>query len=440
MKKILVIGAGRSASTLIKYLIDNSNINNWNIIIADSNIELARKKISNSQNAKAVFFDAFDVNKRQKLIKDSDVVVSMLPSNLHIIIAKDCLQYSKNLITASYVSKELQLLNSEVKKKNLIFLNEIGLDPGIDHMSAQKEIDSIKSKGGHIKSFKSFCGGLIAPKYDNNPWGYKFTWNPRNVVLAGQGTAQYLYESNYKYISYNKLYSNLEKVEVLDAGDFEAYANRDSLSYRKIYNINDVPSILRGTLRRPGFCEAWNVFVQLGLTDDTFYVEDVENMSWHDYINSFLPNDNSKTIEEKLKLYLNISDDIILKLKWLGIFKNDKIGLNKVTPAQILQHILEKKWSLDENDKDMIVMQHQFIYEIDGQVKHLHSSLILEGENQTHTAMSMTVGLPVAIATKLILQGKIKTKGVQIPNTKEIYNPVLKELESYKIKFIDKFF
>ena len=339
MKKILVIGAGRSASTLIKYLIDNSNFNNWNIIIADSNIELARKKISNSLNAKAVFFDAFDVNKRQKLIKDSDVVVSMLPSNLHIIIAKDCLKYSKNLITASYVSKELQLLNSEVKKKNLIFLNEIGLDPGIDHMSAQKEIDSIKSKGGHIKSFKSFCGGLIAPKYDNNPWGYKFTWNPRNVVLAGRGTARYLYDSNYKYISYNKLYSNLEKVEVLDAGDFEAYPNRDSLSYRKIYNLNDVPSILRGTLRRPGFCEAWNVFVQLGLTDDTFYVEDVENMSWHDYINSFLPNDNSKTIEEKLKLYLNISDDIILKLKWLGIFKNDKIGLNKATPVQILQHI-----------------------------------------------------------------------------------------------------
>ena len=197
---------------------------------------------------------------------------------------------------------------------------------------------------------------------------------------------------------------------------------------------------MRGTLRRPGFCEAWNVFVQLGLTDDTFYVEDVENMSWHDYINSFLPNDNSKTIEEKLKLYLNISDDIILKLKWLGIFKNDKIGLNKVTPAQILQHVLEKKWSLDENDKDMIVMQHQFIYEINGQVKNLHSSLILEGENQTHTAMSMTVGLPVAIATKLILQGKIKTNGVQIPNIKEIYNPVLKELESYKIKFIDKFF
>ena len=440
MSKVLVVGAGRSASTLIKYLLDFSEENNWEVIVADRNIDLVNQKIDNHPNGTALFFDVFNDEQRDQVIRNVDIVVSMLPAKMHFLLAKTCLILSKNMVTASYVSKEIASLNRDATSKGILFLNEIGLDPGIDHMSAKKVIDNIHASGGKIDVFKSFCGGLVAPKYDNNPWNYKFTWNPRNVVLAGQGTAQFIEKSQYKYIPYNRLFGRTEQIEVLNTGCFEAYANRDSLSYRDVYNLSYAPTIFRGTLRRPGYCEAWNVFVQLGLTDDSYDLTNVQNMTWYDFINSFLPYNKSQTVQEKLKSYLLITDDIIAKLTWLGLFENHKIGLRQGTPAEILQKLLESKWSLEESDKDMIVMQHQFHYHLNGINKRLHSSLVLEGKNQIHTAMSMTVGLPVAIATKLILQDKIQLSGVQIPVVKQIYDPVLEELKQFNIDFIDEEF
>ncbi|MBT3418228.1 MAG: saccharopine dehydrogenase [Flavobacteriales bacterium] len=440
MKKILVLGAGRSATTLITYLLDNSLENNWFVTIADYSEELAEKAVGNSKNAKAIFFNVTDENQRVEKITNSDIVISMLPASMHIMVAKDCVRLKKNLVTASYVSDEIQDLNEKAKQAGILLLNEIGLDPGIDHMSAMQIIDEIKEKGGELTSFKSFCGGLVHPNYDNNPWNYKFTWNPRNVVLAGQGTAQYIKQGKYKYIPYTKLFDRTETMNILDAGEFEGYPNRDSLSYRSAYGLEKISTIFRGTLRRKGFCKSWNMFVQLGMTDDTYVVEDSENLSNRDFINLFLPYNIEMSVEQKFCSYLKISQDSdeFEKAKWLGVFSDNIVGIEKATPAKILQKICESKLTLESEDKDMVVMQHQFEYTLYGENKKLNSSLVVFGDNQRDTAMAKTVGLPVAIAVKLILNGEIKSTGVKIPITKDIYIPVLKELESNGIDFVEE--
>tara|TARA_B000000475_G_scaffold173159_1_gene139249 strand:- start:28 stop:1350 length:1323 start_codon:yes stop_codon:yes gene_type:complete len=435
-QKIFIIGAGRSASSLIKYLINVSVKNNFEITIGDKDVSLVKDKIDGHKCASAIQFDVLNEVQRISEIKNADIVISMLPASLHFIVAQDCLKYKKNLVTASYVSKDIQSLNDQAQKQGIILLNEIGLDPGIDHMSAMKVIDDIKNKGGVIKSFKSYCGGLVAPEYDTNPWNYKFTWNPRNVVLAGQGTAQYIDSGKYKYIPYGQLFKRTDTVNVLNYGQFEAYANRDSLSYREVYKLNDIPTLFRGTLRKPGYSEAWDLFVQMGMTDDS-YEMDVSGMNYSDFFNSFIDVRN-RDIKSYLKSHFRVSDDVISKVEWLGFFNQINLDLEKGTPAQILQKILESKWLLKKEDKDMIVMQHQFIYEIEGEEHELHSSFVLLGEDQTYTGMAKTVGLPVGIATKLILNGEIKSTGVKIPVSKDIYKPVLEELEQYGIRFIEE--
>ena len=440
MKKILVIGAGRSAVTLIKYLLDNSSANNWQVKVADFSIELADQAVGNHNNGKAIFFNVTDKKQRESEIENADIVISMLPASLHITVAKDCVRLGKNLVTASYVSPEIAELDEAAKQAGILLLNEIGLDPGIDHMSAMQVIDEIKENGGELTSFKSFCGGLVHPDYDNNPWNYKFTWNPRNVVLAGQGTAQYIENGDYKYIPYTSLFERTEHMEVLDAGEFEGYANRDSLSYRKSYGLDDIPTLFRGTLRRKGYSEAWNVFVQLGMTDDTYKLENSASITNREFINMFLPFNDVLTVEEKLCKQFSLTADSVIfqKIAWLSTFSENKVGIENASPAQILQKICEEKWTLGSEDKDMIVMQHQFEYVQNGEQKKLNSSLLVFGDDPRYTSMAKTVGLPVAIATKLILSGAIKSIGVKIPTTKDIYVPVLKELEENGINFVEE--
>ena len=440
MKKILVIGAGRSATTLISYLLDNAVSNNWMITIADYSEDLAKQAVGNSVNAKAIFFNVTDERQREEEITIADIVISMLPASMHIVVAEDCVRLKKNLVTASYVSDEVAALDDKAKQAGVLLLNEIGLDPGIDHMSAMQIIDQIKEDGGILTSFKSFCGGLVHPDYDDNPWNYKFTWNPRNVVLAGQGTAQYIEGGEIKYIPYNKLFNRTENMSVLDSGEFEAYANRDSLSYRKSYRIENISTLLRGTLRRSGYSKSWNYLLQLGLTDDTYVIENSEKLSYRSYLNMFLPGSDEMTLEEKFCKEFGIREDSeeFQKIKWLDIFSYKKVDLENATPAQVLQKILEEKWTLSAEDKDMIVMQHQFEYTLDGVNKKLNSSFVVFGDNQRDTAMAKTVGLPVAIATKLILNGEITSVGVKIPTTKDIYIPVLKELAENGINFVEE--
>ena len=439
MRKILIIGAGRSASSLIKYLLDKSEAENLFVTIGDLSETLAKKKTSNHKNSRAISFDVFNDIQRKEEIQQADVVVSMLPAHMHIEVAKDCVLYKKHMVTASYISAEMQELDTLAKENNIVLMNEIGLDPGIDHMSAMKIMDEIKGQGGKIILFESFCGGLVAPESDNNLWNYKFTWNPRNVVLAGQGgAAKFIQEGTYKYIPYNKLFRRTEFLEVEGFGRFEAYANRDSLKYREIYGLEEAKTCYRGTIRRVGFSKSWDVFVQLGMTDDTYVVDDSEHMSNRDFVNLFLPYHPTDSIEIKFRHQLKIDQDDVIwdKLLELDLFSKTAIsGLKNATPAQMLEKILADKWTLQSEDKDMIVMYHKIGFEINGEEKQVDSTMVCLGDDQTYTAMAKTVGLPVAIATLKILNGEITTAGVQLPTSKEVYEPILKELEEYGVLF-----
>jgi saccharopine dehydrogenase (NADP+, L-glutamate forming) len=439
MQNILIIGAGRSSSFLIKYLIEQAPVYNWNIRVADMDLSLAQSKINNSTRAQAVTFDVNNAEHRSEHITWANVVVSMLPANMHINVANDCLRLQKHLITASYISPSMAALHKQAVQSNLLFLNEVGLDPGIDHMSAMEVIDQLKEKGAEIRSFKSYCGGLIAPESCDNPWGYKFTWNPRNVILAGQGTAQYIENNELKFIPYNRIFTQIEKIEFDGLGWFEGYANRDSLSYRKPYGLENIPTILRGTLRYSGFCNAWNIFVKLGWTDDTYTITNLQGKSYTDLLRYYLP-ESPLPIKERLIAFLGneATEQSIRLIEWLGIFNNEPILLNEGTPAQLLQNLLERKWILKPTDKDLVVMQHVFDYWLNGVTKRITSSLIVKGIDQTHTAMAKTVGLPAAICVKLLLTGKISLRGVQLPVHKEIYQPVLQELKTLGISFVEK--
>jgi saccharopine dehydrogenase (NADP+, L-glutamate forming) len=440
MKNILVIGAGRSSSSLIKYLLDHSDEEKWLVTVGDVSLDLVKQKTKDHPNSRAIEFDINNDQQREEEISYADIVISMLPASMHMNVANDCVKFKKHLATASYVSKEMAALDTEAKEAGIILMNEIGLDPGIDHASAMKIIDEIHEAGGELTSFKSYCGGLVSPESNDNPWGYKFSWNPRNVILAGHGTAQYIEKGQYKYIPYNRLFTQTDTIEIEGHGKFDAYANRDSLSYRHFYDIEKIPTMLRGTLRMPGYCKAWNVFVKLGLTDDSYKIEASETLTYPQLLEAFLPEGKQST-KEKLAAFMGneMDAEVMAKIEWLGLFENNKIGIANASPAQILQHLLEEKWKLQEHDKDMIVMQHQFRYiSGDKKDKTILSSLVVKGEDQIYTAMAKTVGLPLAITAKLILQNKIDARGVTIPTLKEIYLPLLRELESMGIKFEEK--
>lgn len=442
MREILIVGAGKSTSVLINYLLNQAESENLFLRIGDIDLENAKKACRNHERCEAFELDVFKPESREPAIQKADIVISMLPARFHIEVAKDCLKFGKNMVTASYVSDEMKALDAQVKEKGLVFMNEIGVDPGIDHMSAMKVIDSIRDKGGKMLLFESFTGGLVAPESDNNLWNYKFTWNPRNVVVAGQGgVAEFIQEGKYKYIPYHRLFRRTEFLEIEGYGKFEGYANRNSLKYQSIYGLENALTLYRGTIRKVGFSRAWNMFVQLGMTDDSFVMEHSEEMSYRDFINSFLPYSPSDSVELKTRHNLKIDQDDIMweKLIELDLFNpNKKIGLKNATPAQALQKILMDKWTLEKDDKDMIVMYHKFGYELKGEKKQIDSTMVHIGKNQSETAMAKTVGLPVAMATIMILNGEIKTPGVQIPINKEVYNPILKKLEEYDIKFKEK--
>ncbi|GAA4233005.1 saccharopine dehydrogenase C-terminal domain-containing protein [Postechiella marina] len=442
MRKILIIGSGKSTAYLLKYLLDKALEENLFIIVGDINIKNALKLINNNKSAQAIVLNVFEKNSRQKAIKNVDIVISMLPASMHIEVAKDCILYNKHMVTASYVSPEMQALNQKAKAKKLILMNEIGVDPGIDHMSAMQVLDQIRDQGGEIILFESFTGGLVAPESDNNLWNYKFTWNPRNVVVAGQGgTAKFLQEGTYKYIPYHRLFRRTEFLEVDGFGKFEAYANRDSLKYQNIYGLEKAKTLYRGTIRRIGFSRAWNIFVTLGMTDDSYTIDNSKNMSYRDFVNAFLPYSPTDSVELKLRHALKIDQDDMVwnKLEELDIFNpNKKINLEKATPAQILEKILLDSWTLSPNDKDMLVMYHKIGYTLNKKSYQIDATMVTLGENQTYTAMAKTVGLPVAMATLAILNKKITTPGVQIPITKEVYQPILKELKNFGIVFNEK--
>jgi len=410
------------------------------MVIADRDSTLLEEKATGTSACKGKVIENIETDLEAEY-SSADLVISMLPAAFHLNVAKKCLHHKVNLLTASYVAPELKNLNQDVEEAGLLFMNECGLDPGIDHMSGVKVLDRLKEEGWNIHGFETFTGGLLAPSKQDNPWEYKFTWNPRNVVLAGQGGVKFMQEGRFKYIPYHRLFRRTEVVHIPGFGYFEGYANRDSLKYMELYGLQDIKTMYRGTFRRKGFCKSWDIFVQLGATDDSYEMEGVASLTHREFINSFLFYNPTDSVELKLAHYLRLEmeSEEMYRLKWLGIFEDELVGLEKGTPAQVLEHILKKKWTLEDEDNDMIVMWHKFNYKRDGEeMKEFHSTMVAIGEDKINTGMAKTVGLPMGIVAKQMLEGSISLKGVHIPIHKEVYDPVLAELAELGFYFIEE--
>jgi saccharopine dehydrogenase-like NADP-dependent oxidoreductase len=445
--RLLLLGAGRSASALIDYLLRHAPAERWFLTVADAApAHLAPVLAAHSQYARAVPFDARAPEQLRELVAGADLVISMLPAFLHPLVARLCLELGRHLATASYVSPEVQALHAEATAAGLVFLMECGLDPGLDHMSAMHTIHDLQARGARLTGFRSYCGGLVAPESEgDNPWRYKFSWNPRNVVLAGQGgPARYLEGGREKFIAYDELFARARVVAVPGHGHFEGYANRDSLTYRAAYGLADVQTMLRGTLRRPGYCGAWQVLVALGLTDDATRLGNPASLPWATLVASRLAAGGAEAATDvayrvAARFGLDPHGPELTRLAWLGIFEARPVGLADATPAQLLEHLLVEKWALGPHDRDQVVMQHQFDYELAGQLRRRTASLVVTGDDATHTAMAKTVGLPLGMAVRRLLRSEVAGRGVVIPTTADLYAPILHELAAdYGIAFAEE--
>ncbi|MEO9023216.1 MAG: saccharopine dehydrogenase C-terminal domain-containing protein [Ginsengibacter sp.] len=435
MKTILLFGAGKSATCLIDYLGKCCDENQWKLLVCDSDILSARSKTKDFPSAEAISFDVSDEGKRHEFISKADIVISMLPHALHFLVAKDCVAFSKNLLTASYIDEEIKSLKDEIEKKGLLFLGEMGLDPGIDHMSAMNMINGIKKRGGKITSFKSHCGGLVSPEDDDNPWHYKITWNPANVVMAGSAGAVYRDEGKIIEIPYADTFSDDSNiVEVPGLFPLAWYANRDSLSYVDTYQLHGAKTFIRTTLRYPSFCRGWNKIIQLGLTDKSDDEEIRGCQTFAEWFNlkkeKCASQNKNEWNEDKF-----FNPEFVDQIDFIKLRSTEKIPVKISSSSFLLQYLLEKYLVMKPDDKDMIVMLHEIGFTIGEENKEIRSCLIVKGEDHLRTAMAKTVGSPLGIAAKLILENKIRVKGLHIPVISEIYEPVLKELELNGIKF-----
>ena len=435
MQKILILGIGRSTYYLLQYLNEQIASDSTVITAMDAQIELVEKRSNEFANITFIQSE-IDAISILPVITNADIVVSMLPPAFHMMVAELCLQENKHFFTASYVSAEIRAMSEQAENKGLLFMMECGLDPGIDHMSAISLIHSLKEQGAQITSFESFTGGLVHPSNINPPWNYKVSWNPRNVVLAGQGAAaQYLKDGVIQEVPYHLLFTKPSTWKLSENEFYEGYPNRDSIFYQKLYNLEQSETFVRGTLRYPRFCEGWNYLVQLGLTDDTVVLQENTARTCRTFLQHFL-SANGVTIEDKLKeLFNDKASEALIFIESLGLLFETPVNTNAATAAVILQSIIEKKWKLEKEDRDRIVMIHKLSYVLAGKEQTIQSYMVVDGEDSERTAMAKTVGLPLAIAVDLFLQGKIKSRGVQIPITEEFYKPLLEKLELVGIVF-----
>lgn len=422
--QILVFGAGKSATVLIKYLGGITAQKNWICTVADQDLNTLNNKIKGYPNLRAAALSIEDEAARQGLIKAADIVISLLPPGLHFLVAKDCVLLKKNLLTASYLDSQIKSLEKDIQEAGLLFIGEMGLDPGIDHMSAMQIIHDIQSNGGQISSFKSHCGGLIAPESDNNPWHYKISWNPRNIVTAGKAGAIYQQDGEVITKPYELIFEDCAQLNISQVGSLAYYPNRDSLSYIPLYQLESAQTFIRTTLRYAEFCLGWNKIVQAQLTSDEEMI-DTNGLSYAQFFQDHL---------NKYEVELN-TPELIEQFNFLGQNNPTLINKGTLSTAQILQEVLEGKWKLQEGDKDLIVMLHELEYTMNNQQYALQSTLVVKGDDELHTAMAKTVGLPLGIAAVLILENKIAIKGLHIPIIKEIYEPVLAELIKEGIAF-----
>ena len=442
MKNILLLGAGKAAPYLIKYLLKEGKRHRWQLRVADRVSTTAAALLQDHSEAEAISLDITDSVARERAISESDLVISLLPATFHLLVAEHALAAGVHMLTASYAKEDLRKLDKAFASKDLLLLMEMGLDPGIDHMIAMKIIHRIRKKGHSLRSFEAFTGALLDPSCDSkNLWQYKFSWSPQQVLRAGQEGAQFLQEGAIKFIPYQHIFRRIRRIHIPQKGYFEGYGNRDSLSYREIYDLGNISSLYRGTLRPLGFCEAWHAMVQLGLTDTSYSISNLEHMSHREFLNTFLMHHPTDSVELKLAHYLRLDlySEVMDKLRWLGLFDATPIGMRgSATAIEVLQHIISKKWQMQPTDRDQIVLWERVLFtEVEtGRLRERQAYFVCRGENADRTAISKTVGLTLGIVTRLLLEHKLKSlKGLQLPIKPEIYNPVLEELITYGLSY-----
>jgi len=442
-KRVLILGAGRSSSSLIRHLLQHAAQEGYGVRIGDLDVNLANRKAEGHPAATAFALDAGNPEARRNEIAQADLVISMLPAFLHPEVATDAIATRTPLITPSYLSPEIAAMDQAAKDAGIPILNELGLDPGIDHLSAMQVIDELKSEGAQLTGFESYTGGLVAPESDDNPWHYKFTWNPRNVVLAGQGgSATFRKGGLNRVLPPHRLFKEVTPIDVPGAGRFEGYANRDSLAYEGIYGLEGIETLVRGTLRGDGFCGGWDALFQLGMNRDDAQLSLPEGTSWRALTAGFAGGVGKDADESQVRgavAKTTGADSAALDLlDWLGLFGEEEVALRKGSPCDILQHRLESKWSLAPEDLDMIVMWHRFGYRTEGGEQRVRTShLVHIGEHDTHTAMSLTVGLPLALAARMWMRGEWRGTGVTLPISPALYTPLLKGLATEGISFTE---
>ncbi|MBK11926.1 MAG: saccharopine dehydrogenase [Crocinitomicaceae bacterium] len=442
-KCIVILGAGRSSSSLIRHLLQNASSEGFTVRIGDLDLALAEKKAEDHPCASTFALDAGNPEARRKEIEAADLVISMLPAFFHPEVARDAIATRTPLITPSYLSAEIAGMDAEAKSAGIPILNELGLDPGIDHLSAMEVIDGLRSTGSTLTGFESYTGGLVAPESDDNPWHYKFTWNPRNVVLAGQGgSATFKENGRIRVLPPHRLFKEVTQIDVPGAGRFEGYANRDSLAYEQIYGIQGIDTLVRGTLRGDGFCGGWDAVFQLGMNRDDAQVSYPEGTTWRDFTAGFsggVPMGADKSAVRAAVARATGADGPALDLlDSIGLFGDEPLAKRAGSPADILQELLENRWALQAGDLDMIVMWHRFHYrDAQGRERMKTSHLVHIGEDEMHTAMSLTVGLPLALAARMWVGGEWNGSGVLLPTKPDLYSPLLKGLQREGIVFTE---
>lgn len=429
MKKIILFGAGRSARHLVSFLVEGALLGKWSVVVADTNVSHWIEEYGHLKEVKFVSGDANNKDFRHELINHSSLVISMLPAFMHAEVVKDCINFHVHVFTPSYVSPEVNAMHDLALQEDVLVLNEMGVDPGIDHISAMEIIHRLKDQGAEIVSFESYTGGLVAPASDDNLWGYKISWNPRNIILAGSGGhAVYRDDNKLRLVPYYKLFDEVDTVVASDGVSYDAYANRNSVHYIDLYGLENVKKLVRGTLRKEGYCRGWSFLVKNGYTNDDTKIPVGSFSTWSELSQSLLGiRFNTDTIHS----------EVLDMLNEIGIFSQEPLRAEELTCAQHLQDLLEKKWMLKEGDCDMIVMVHKFGYILNGKKFMLNSSMVLEGDDEFKTAMSKTVGMPIAFAVERLFNGDFSSRGIQIPVTPEFYVPLLHDLKNFGISFVE---
>lgn len=435
MKDVLVLGAGMISRPLVRYLLDQPD---YFIKMASRTVSKAERILNSHEQGDAVALNVSDNLALEHLISKSDVVVSLLPYTFHIKVAELCLEHKKNLVTTSYVSDDMRKLDDEAKESGILILNECGLDPGIDHMSAMRIIHDVEEKGGKVVSFRSTTGALPAHEANNNPFGYKFSWSPRGVLLASCNNARWIEDGREISIPGEQLFENYFLQDVPGVGTFENYPNRNSIPYKDIYGLKYAKTVYRGTFRMPGWCETFRKIVKLGWLDDK-PVDGFKGNTYGDLTDHLIGKTDENILSATSKyLGLDTYSAVIKRLEWLGLFSDEPLPEDKDNPLDYLNVMTLKKMLLGEGERDMIVMYHEIISDSPSKKEYITSTLVDYGIPNGDSSISRTVGLPAAIAVKMIFNGKIDIAGVHIPVIPEIYNPILDELEGMGIKFKEK--